>query len=281
VVVSEDGGITWKKSTGGLPDIMDPTHILLDPKSPVEARTLYIAVFGQGIFKSTDGGKNWVLKNAGLPEKDPLTWRMAMGSDGTLYVVTIRRSQDGKYGNDKDGLLFRSRNGGENWERVPLPEGVNGPVGITVDPRDPERLYLATWARYTLYGWGAPPPDGGVFMSADGGRRWRMVMNYSRRIYDVTVDPRNSDLVYAVGFEASAWRSTDRAKTWSRIGGFNFKDGHRVIPDPADINQIYIATFGNSVWHGPAAGDPKAVEDIVSPPTVRFQTAWKSPAGPQ
>ena len=85
------------------------------------------------------------------------------------------------------------------------------------------------------------------------------MLNASRRIYDVTVDPRNSDLVYATGFEASAWRSADRGKTWSRIGGFNFKDGHRVIPDPTDINKIYITTFGNSVWHGPAAGDPKAV----------------------
>ena len=64
-------------------------------------------------------------------------------------------------------------------------------------------------------------------------------------------------------------------KTWNRLGGFNFKDGHRVIPDPLDIDKIYITTFGNSVWHGPAAGDPNAVEDIVAPRTVRFQNAWK------
>jgi photosystem II stability/assembly factor-like uncharacterized protein len=260
---------------------MAPTHILLDPKSPAEARVLYLTDFGRGIFKSTDGGQNWELKNAGLPETDPLTWRMALGSDGTLYVVTIRRSQDGKYGNDQDGWLFRSRNGADSWERVPLPEGVNGPMGITVDPRDPARLYLSAWARYTLYGAGAVAPAGGVYLSTDGGRRWQNVLNGSPRIYDVTVDPRNSDLVYAGGFEASAWRSADRGKTWSRIGGFNFKDGHRVIPDPADPNKIYITTFGNSVWHGPAAGDSKAVEDIVAPPSLRFQTAWKAPVMPR
>jgi photosystem II stability/assembly factor-like uncharacterized protein len=253
---------------------MVPTHILLDPKSPVAARVLYLTAFGIGVFKSTDGGQNWMRKSDGLPEKAPLTWRMAIGSEGTLYVVTVRRSSDGKYGNDQDGWLFRSRNGAESWERVPLPEGVNGPMGITVDPRDPSRLYLSTWARYKLYATELPP-DGGVYMSTDGGQHWQNVVNGSRRIYDVTVDPRNSDLVYAAGFEPSAWRSTDRGKTWSRIGGFNFRLGHRVIPDPTDINKIYIATFGNSVWHGPAAGDPKAVEDIIGPPSMMFQSAGK------
>jgi photosystem II stability/assembly factor-like uncharacterized protein len=199
---------------------------------------------------------------------------MAIDSAGTLYVVTIRRSNDGKYGTDQDGWLFRSRNGAESWERVPLPEGVNGPMGITVDPRDPSRLYLSAWARYKLYVT-EPAPDGGIYLSADAGQHWQNVLNASRRIDDVTVDPRNSDLVYAAGFEASAWRSADRGKTWSRIGGFNFRLGQRVIPDPIDIDKIYIATFGNSVWHGPAAGDPKAVEDIVGPPSMTFQSAGK------
>ena len=274
VALSVDGGHSWTPASHGLPSAMVPTHILLDPKSPVAARVLYLTAFGIGVYKSTDGGQNWMRKSDGLPEKAPLTWRMAIGSEGTLYVVTVRRSSDGKYGNDQDGWLFRSRNGAESWERVPLPEGVNGPTGITVDPRDPSRLYLSTWARYKLYATELPP-DGGVYMSTDGGQHWQNVVNGSRRIYDVTVDPRNSDLVYAAGFEPSAWRSTDRGKTWSRIGGFNFRLGHRVIPDPTDINKIYIATFGNSVWHGPAAGDPKAVEDIIGPPSMMFQSAGK------
>jgi photosystem II stability/assembly factor-like uncharacterized protein len=275
VAESVDGGHTWTASSHGLSSILSPTHILLDPKSPVTARVLYLTAYGVGVFKSTDGGKNWVKKNDGLPEKAPLTWRMALAGDGTLYVVTIRRSVDGKYGNDQDGWLFRSRNGAESWERVPLPEGVNGPESITVDPKDPSRLYLSAWARYTQYAYGPLPPGGGVFLSTDGGRQWQNVLNASRRIYDVTVDPRNSDLVYAAGFEASAWRSADRGKTWNRIGGFNFRLGQRVIPDPTDINKIYITTFGNSVWHGPAAGDPKATEDIISPPSMMFQSAGK------
>jgi photosystem II stability/assembly factor-like uncharacterized protein len=269
VASSVDGGATWTATAHGIPPSNAPTHILLDPRSPVGARVLYVASMGRGVYKSSDGGQNWVLKNEGLPP-EPLAWRLAITGDGTLYLVTSRRSEDGKYGNDKDGWLFRSHNGADSWERVPLPEGLNGPMGITVDPRDPVRLYLSVWGRYTSGDWGKPAPNGGVYLSEDAGIHWQNVLTASRRIYDVTVDPHNPDVVYAAGFEAAAWRSADRGKTWNRIKGFNFSGGHRVTVDPVDPSQIYITTMGNSVWHGPALGDPKAVEDIVSPPSVRF-----------
>ena len=168
---------------------------------------------GRGVFKSGDGGQTWTEKNTGLPPK-PLTWRMSMDRNGTLYVVTIRRSQDGKTGTDQDGAVYRSRDGAESWERFPLPSGVNGPVSLTVDPEDSARIYLSAWGRYTQYA-GANPPDGGVFLTIDGGKSWRNVMNGNRRVYDVTVDPRNPNIVYACGFDASAWRSADRGKRGS------------------------------------------------------------------
>jgi len=268
VVFSSDGGRTWARSSEGLPE-MAATHILLDPKSPPAARVLYVAGFGHGVFKSVDGGRSWTAKNSGLPQTEPLAWRMAMDRNGTLYVVTIRRAADGKLDTERDGAVYRSSNGAESWERINLPAGVNGPVSVTIDPEDASRLYLSAWARYTPAA-GVNPPDGGVYLSTDAGRTWSNVLNGSRRIYDVTVDPRNANLVYAAGFDASAWRSADRGKTWKRIRGFNFKDGHRIVPDPADPSKIYIATFGSSVWHGPAEGDPNAVEDVVAPPSMTY-----------
>jgi photosystem II stability/assembly factor-like uncharacterized protein len=269
VLLSEDGGKSWKAVVNkGMPE-MAATHLLLDPKSPANARTLYVVGMGRGVYKSTDGGENWSARNNGLPAKEPLTWRMSLAPDGTLYVVTIRRSEDGTFGNDTDGALFRSRNGGDSWEKVPLPAGLNGPVSVTVDPKDPARLYLSVWGRYKLYE-GIPAPMGGVFLSTDSGKSWANVLDQSRRIYDVTVDPRDPNIVYAAGFESSLYRSSDRGATWRRLGGFNYKDAHRVIPDPHDPSKIYVATFGSSVWHGPAEGDPAAVEDIVSPPSMRF-----------
>jgi hypothetical protein len=80
-------------------------------------------------------------------------------------------------------------------------------------------------------------------------------------VYDVTVDARDPDVLYASGFDQAAYRSGDRGATWSRLRGFNFKWGHRVVPDAVDPAMVYVTTFGGGVWHGPATGDPAAPED--------------------
>ncbi len=131
-----------------------------------------------------------------------------------------------------------------------LPEEVNGPNGLTVDPQHPNRLYLAAWTRAT----GVHGTGGGIFLSEDGGKSWKNVLDRDQHIYDVTVDPRDANILYAAGFESSAWRSSDRGEHWSRIAGFNFKWGHRVMPDLEDPKMIYISTFGGGVWHGASDG---------------------------
>jgi photosystem II stability/assembly factor-like uncharacterized protein len=255
VCISEDGGKSWKKSNQGMPETA-PTHILLDPTSPQGARVLYVAAFGRGVYKSKDGGKTWILKNQGITQTEPFAWRIARASDGTLYVVIARRSEDGSIGNAGDGALYRSSDGAEHWERVTLPEGVNGPNGLAVDPKSPERLYLAAWARAT----GMHGDGGGIFLSEDRGKSWKWVLDKDRHIYDVVVDPSDANRLFATGFESSAWKSTDRGAHWTRIPGFNFKWGQRVVPDPFDHDKIYITTFGGSVWHGSVNGESRPVD---------------------
>lgn len=260
VCISDDGGKTWRASTQGMP-LTAATHILLDPDSPVNARVLYVTGFGKGVFKSVDGGQTWALRNQGLPEVEPFAWRLARDKSGVLYLVVARRSEDGNFGNAQDGALYRSRDGAEHWERIALPRGVNGPNGLAIDPTDPNRLYLAAWGRNEPEG----AVDGGIYVSTDGGGSWRNVLSKDQHVYDVTIDARDPRILYACGFESSAWRSSDRGETWKRIRGYNFKWGHRVIPDPQIADRIYVLTYGGSVWYGPAAGDPQAVEDIVTP----------------
>jgi photosystem II stability/assembly factor-like uncharacterized protein len=256
---SDDGGRTWTKSNRGM-DETAPTHILLDPDSPTTARVLYVAAFGRGVYKSSDNGRTWTLKNNGISQSEPFAWRLVRDAQGTLYVILARRSEDGSIGNPGDGAIYRSRDHADSWEPLTLPAGVNGPNGLLVDPHDPKRLYLAAWARAA----GMHGEGGGIFLSADGGQSWRRVLDRDRHVYDVTIDPDHPDRLYAAGFESSAWLSQDRGEHWSRIPGFNFKWGHRVIPDPEDSNSVYVTTFGGSVWHGSMNGNPAPV-DIATP----------------
>jgi photosystem II stability/assembly factor-like uncharacterized protein len=259
VCISVDGGRTWTKSNDGMEQTA-ATYILLDPTSPMDARILYVAGFGRGVYKSVDGGKTWALKNAGITQKDPFAWRIVRDSKGTLYVLVARRSEDGSIGSEGDGALYRSTDGSEHWMPVAMPEGSNAPNGLAVDPDDTNRLYLATWARAA----GIHGDGGGIFLSKDAGKTWLQVLDRDRHVYDVTIDPRNSKILYAAGFESSAWRSSDRGEHWTRIPGFNFKWGHRVIPDPQDSRKVYITTFGGGVWHGAITDDNRPV-DIATP----------------
>jgi photosystem II stability/assembly factor-like uncharacterized protein len=259
VCVSTDGGRTWAKSNQGMEETA-ATHILLDPTSPLDSRVLYLTAFGRGVYKSVDGGRSWKLKNAGISQKDPFAWRLVRDSQGTLYLLIARRSEDGSIGTEGDGAMYRSSDGAEHWVEVALPQGVNAPNGLAVDPQDSNRIYLATWARAT----GQHGDGGGIFLSMDGGKSWRQTLDRDRHVYDVTIDPRDSKVLYAAGFESSAWRSSDRGERWKRIPGFNFKWGYRVIPDPEDERKVYITTFGGGVWHGSLTSEDVPL-DIATP----------------
>jgi photosystem II stability/assembly factor-like uncharacterized protein len=259
VCISNDGGKTWTKSNDGMEQTA-ATFILLDPSSPVDSRTLYVTAFGRGVYKSTNGGKTWTLKNNGITQNEPFAWRISRDNKGALYLLISRRSEDGSIGTDKDGAIYRSTDCAEHWTPVAMPEGANAPNGLAIDPKDPNRLYLATWARAT----GEHGEGGGIYLSEDAGKSWKQVLDHDRHVYDITIDPRDAKILYAAGFESSAWISHDAGEHWTRIPGFNFKWGHRVTPDPDNPKAIYITTFGGGVWHGSVDGKDRPV-DIATP----------------
>jgi photosystem II stability/assembly factor-like uncharacterized protein len=235
VVRSDDGGRTWRVQNKGMPQTA-ATHILRDPSG-----VLYVTGFGRGVFKSADGGEHWSMQNTGIEGTQPMAWRLARDSQGALYLVVARRSEE------QGGAVYRSEDGAAHWSRVSLPDGVNGPNGIAIDPGDANRLYLAAWGRSTPEG----ALGGGIWLSTNRGASWRNVLSKDQHIYDVSIDPRDPRRLYAAGFEGNVWRSVDRGVTWSRVSGFDFKWGHRVMFDPSDPAKIFVTTFGGSVWVGP------------------------------
>jgi len=251
---------------------------------PFDLKNVFISYTDVGLFKSAGSGETWKSSIAGIPRRwqnttywiefDPKVKGMVWGAFARTHDLPRPRMWQRQDPDNYQGGVGTSTDGGEHWVEMKLPEGVNGPTGLTLDPEDNRRMYLSAWGAQLADAGSAAVPagcrvpgvcGGGVYLSTDSGESWRRIFDASQHVYDVTVDARNPNIVYNCGFETGAWRSTDRGATWARIRGFNFKWGHRVIPDPADAARIYITTFGGSVWHGPAAGDPRAVEDIITP----------------
>ncbi len=256
--LSTDGGRTWVAKNWGIPGNAPQTHILIDPLSPVDNRTLYVCAFGKGVYKSVDGGNRWEDASVGLGENRS-AWRITRAPEGTLYLVVVR---NGTERNVIPGALYRSRDGAASWESLPLPAGVSGPNDLVVDPSDPGRLYLSCWPRTDRSALPFRDHNGGLYRSQDGGASWKLVFDESAHVYAAALDPGRPSTVVINTFDSAAFRSDDRGESWFRLEGYDFKWGHRPVFDPHNPGMLYLTTFGGGVHYGPAAGAPGAPESI-------------------
>ncbi len=258
VAITEDGGLHWHKSGTGMPEKSICTHVLLDPESPRNSRTLYVCVFERGVYKSTDNGKAWKKASQGLGENRN-AWQMRRNSKGDLFLVLPR----GRRGNRTiDGALYVSKNKAASWQSLPLPVGANAPHDLQIDPSDSNRMYLSCWTR-TVDGKDA---NGGLYCTEDGGKTWKRVFDETMRVNSAAIDSRNPKMIFINTFQNAAFRSDDRGETWKRLEGYRFKWGQRPNLDPRNPGWIYLTTYGGSVFRGPAAGVPGAFEDIENLP---------------
>lgn len=239
VVMSLDGGRTWRSSSNGLPEA-PVVHLLLDPDSPAAARRLWAVLPGHGVWRSEDGAGKWSADNDGLDlERYPLAWRLHVDAIGTQYLVVYGcEERKGRPGGA--GALYRRTKGVARWTMVTLPAGVTAPTDIASDAGNALRLWLTSW-------------DAGLWRSEDGGAAWQRVLD-GGHLASVTVDGRRPGRVYAAGYENAIWRSDDGGDHWRRLPGFDFLRAQRVTPDAGDAERIWVTTFGASVWTGPAAG---------------------------
>jgi photosystem II stability/assembly factor-like uncharacterized protein len=264
VALSTDGGNSWTPLTDGIGFDSPSTSIVLDENSPAENRTLYVAAYGKGVFKSIDDGKTWELCNHGI-EGSKAAFELTLLPDGTLFLITSPTPQhkNGEQGREVFmGAVYKSTDKAATWQRLDLNEKVGFPNGLEYDPYNPNRLYLGSWADITLGDLigGRTAEDsggneiielnGGIIMSEDGGKTWIQIFDKDQYVYDVTVDPEHPGRIYCNTFCRGAYRSDDYGKTWKKLKDYDFHWGHRVIIDQNDPDKVYLTTFGSSVWHG-------------------------------
>ena len=258
VAVSEDGGKSWQKSNKGIPENSVCTNIVLDPNSPPQSRTLYVSVFDRGVYKSVDGGKTWNACIAGLGS-NLFAWQVRQNANGRLFVLFARGETRGK---PVDGAIYYSDDNASTWKKMNLPDSINGPHDLLIDPGNPNTMYVSCWPR-TANG---KDFHGGVIKTEDGGLSWKQVFDERVRVNAAGLDPQNPETIFINTFHNAAYRSDDAGKSWKRIEGYRFKWGQRAIPDVNHPGMLFLTSYGGSVFYGPSDGFPGIADDVVNMP---------------
>ena len=247
ICVSRDFGDSWQQANAGLP-LAPATSVIIDPRTPRGSRTLYAGVFGHGVFKSTDSGRNWLDKSAGLgTAADRRVVRVQLHQDGTLFALVTALRRDGKFVSEGPGL-YRSRDGGEHWQIANASQPLKWPKDFAVDPADSRRLLLAAAD--------AGDQAGGLYLTRDGGISWTRILRQGPQHFSAAFSPLHRGWIYATLTEGAPgpglWLSKDEGATWLPFKALPFRNAQRIKFDASDPDRIYLTTFGASVLRGPA-----------------------------
>lgn len=249
VCISRDFGASWKAEARDLP-ARPVTGIVLDPRSPKNARTLYAGVFLEGVYKSIDDGKTWTLKKNGLGDPQNMrVSRVILHKDGTLFaMICAMRPARGKPLASEGVGLYRSRDGAETWEKVNASSLFLYPKDFAVHPRDSKTLLVGVCDA------GGGDRSGGLYRTTDAGRTWDRIGRQGPQTFGGYFHPKHDGWIYMTLTEgapgAGLWRSKDNGQSWQPFDDLPFSNIQRVTFDPADDNLMYVTTFGGSIWRG-------------------------------
>ncbi|MFO8128432.1 MAG: hypothetical protein R6T99_00830 [Bacteroidales bacterium] len=244
VYKSEDGGKSWKHK--GLENSRHIGNIIIDPRS---SDVVYVAAEGslwgeggdRGLYKTIDGGETWEkvleisehtgVNNVVFDPRDP----------DVIYATSEQRRRHvfTKIGGGPESAIYKSTDGGNNWEKLTkgLPSVDMGGIGIAVSPVNPDVVYAIIEAA---------EDKGGFFRSTDRGASWSKMSSHhaSGQYYnEIYCDPKDVDKVYSM--ETISKVTEDGGKTWKRVGNKSrHVDDHALWIDPEDTEHFLIGSDG-------------------------------------
>ena len=259
---TEDAGEKWTNISDGFFDAGSIGSITVADSDP---NVIYVGTgsdaprgnisAGVGMYKSTDAGKTWKhigLRNGGQigeieihPENSELVYAAVLGNI---------------FGPNSERGVYRSTDGGANWEQVLSVSDSTGAVDVEMDPTNPRILYAGFWRAerkpWTLIDGST---EGGVFKSVDGGDSWARVrgglpdQGILGKV-DIAVSPANPDRIWVMQ-QAKAeekgglYRSEDGGKSWKRVNGEHKLRQRQyyythLFADPTDEHTVYVLNTG-------------------------------------
>jgi photosystem II stability/assembly factor-like uncharacterized protein len=225
---------------------IDPSESLTVWVGTGENNSQRAVAWGDGVYKSTDGGKHW--KNMGLPKSEHIGKIVVDPRDSNVVYVA---AQGPLWGPGGDRGLYKTTDGGKTWKASLSISENTGVSDIAMDPSNPDILYASSYQRrrhvYTLVNGG---PESALYKSMDAGATWTKLTSglpkeQMGRI-GLAVSPANPKTVYAIVEAARKtggfFRSQDGGANWTKMGSYvagSPQYYQEIFADPKDVDRVY------------------------------------------
>lgn len=208
--------------------------------------------YGNGVYKSLDGGKTW--KNVGLKDTRHIgSVIVDPRNSNVAFVAALGHA----YGPNEERGVFRTTDGGATWQKVLFKDNKTGAIDVVFDPNNPNTLFAALWeVNRTPWSLNSGGPGSGLYKSTDGGTTWMRLEGHGLpagilgRI-GVSVSGDDSNRVYALieSKQGGLFRSDDGGENWTLMN----EDGrlrqrpwyfNHIFADPKSRDTVYVLNTG-------------------------------------
>ncbi|MGA2267756.1 MAG: glycoside hydrolase [Bryobacteraceae bacterium] len=296
---TDDYGLTWNpifddQPTGSIGAVAvapsDPNIVYVGSGEGLQRPDLSV---GDGIYKTTDGGKTW--RHLGLREGQQVAAILVDPRHPSRVFVAVLGHP---YGPNPERGVFRSTDGGESWQKVLYKDEHTGAVDLAFDPGNPQTVYAVLWqARQGPWENGAfSGPNSGLFKSTDGGNTWNQLTGglptFAQGLgrIGIGIAPSDPNRMYALveagrgvpSGPGGLYRSDDAGNTWRRVNNEQRIYGRGsdfacVRADPKNRDVVYVAN--TSTYRSTDAGQSfTAIKG--APGGDDYHTIWINPNNP-